>query len=803
MRVKKRNGDFENVSFDKVLKRMQMLSSKLNVDIYEISQKVCTRIYDGVCTSELDEFAAHICSSMIIEHPDYGVLASRIAVSNHHKATSPSFSETIHILYSNVDERGDTNPLVSKDLYEIVMKNKEKLNVYIDYKRDYEFDFFGFKTLERSYLMRVDGKIIERPQQMFMRVSLGIHGTDFKDALQTYDMMSQKYFTHATPTLYNSGTPRPQNSSCYLLHMNDDSIEGIFSSLHECAQISKYAGGIGIHIHNIRSKGSRIRGTNGKSSGIIPMLRVFNNCARYVDQAGRRPGSIAVYLEPWHGDIESFLDMKKNSGAEEERARDLFYAMWIPDLFMKRVQSNDTWSLMCPDQCPGLSDVYGDEFVSLYETYEKAGKYVKQVKAQDIWFKILESQIETGTPYILYKDAANSKSNQKNLGTIKSSNLCSEIIEYTSPDEISVCNLASICLPTFVKSEDGTPSYDFDKLHEISMIVTKNLNKVIDVNFYPVDKARVSNLKHRPIGIGVQGLADTFTLMRVAFDSPEARQLNRDIFETIYHGAVESSMTIARKRHEIILSKEKHDDYDLHLDYENIYDKFPGAYSSFDGSPASKGLLQFDLWNAESSRRYDWNMLKKDIMQWGLRNSLLLAQMPTATTSQIMGFNESTEPFTSNIYKRKTMSGEFILVNKYLIKDLIHLNLWNKNMKDQIVIAGGSIQNIADIPENIKVLYKTVWEIKQKMLIDQSADRGAFICQSQSLNLWMEDPNYQKLSSMHFYGWKTGIKTGIYYLRTRPKVKAQQVSIDPAILKVSESTVVNTQNEVECEACGA
>lgn len=1475
MRVLKRTGETENVSFDKVLNRIKNLSNELNVDVYDVSQKVCSRIYDLVKTSELDELAAHICSSMLIEHPDYGVLASRIIVSNHHKNTSPSFSETIQALYSNVEADGTASPLISEELYQVVMKNKEKLNSYLDYTRDYNFDYFGFKTLEKAYLMKVNGRVVERPQHMFMRVAIGIHGTDFKDALNTYDMMSKKYFVHATPTLFNSGTPRPQMSSCFLLAINGDSISEIFESLQECAMISKYAGGIGIHIHDIRAKGSRIRGTNGTSDGIIPMLRVYNNTARYVNQcftpdttvfskrgllrmdqvlpgdelvtidgmykpvnsvsikkvdksileirtkyslepikvtkehemyvissqsrglnfdviknrldkgivqpkyvaaselttddivgypiprdvidiaedtdfcrfygvmvgdghiskkqntnsyecgitlnmqskkdtftfctqfldtrnikfwvsndpikstvsvrwtvnmsklaidydflyknnekcihpkflslpdkkslalvqglietdgsnlkelyfhntskdvvmglryvllrlgvltsgyvkddvnnshtivrsdgstceivtrkkcyilripkhknitsvvqftpyekvgffefqgmlwsriseinsidysgnvydfnmmdnhnytvanfglvhnSGRRNGSIAVYLEPWHADVYDFLDLKKPHGHEEERARDLFYAMWISDLFMQRVKENGVWSLMCPDVCKGLADVWGDDFKALYEKYESEGKYVKQVKAQDLWFKILESQIETGTPYLVYKDAANMKSNQKNLGTIKSSNLCvapetmiltdkgyfpigelkdqevnvwngkefsttvvkqtgtsqklvtvsfdngmkirctpyhkfyvdgmdgvveannlqsgmriaqyltptingdenlnnaytqgvyaassqsndkqftlfgdkkqlvynmkerydhfttddrvdvylednakpkyfvpvnynlvskirwlegfidgcdglkavtsnieflkdlfymlqtlgitstisrvddihdvfgltmdpktlthlkdlgfdpksvhisdksigddesighivsvvdvedngevadtycfnepkehkgifngiltgqcSEILEYTSPDEIAVCNLASICLPTYVETDDqGIPRFNFEKLHEISKVVTKNLNKVIDKNFYPLQKAKVSNLKHRPIGIGVQGLADTFVLMRHAFESDEARELNRMIFETIYHGAVEESMEIAKKRHEIIKSPVKSNDTESFVEktmYLNMNEfdpkstsPYPGAYASFEGSPASQGQLQFDLWGVQPTPgRYDWDTLKEDIKKYGMRNSLLMAPMPTASTSQIMGYNECFEPFTSNLYKRKTMAGEFVVVNKYLIKDLMNLGLWNKDMKNKIIINEGSIQSIEEIPQHIRDLYKIVWEIKQKSLIDLAADRGAFVCQSQSMNLFVEDPDFKKLSSMHFYAWQKGLKTGCYYLRTRTKAKAQQFTIDPSLQKKQkeEAAVAAAAKKVVCtdEVC--
>jgi len=772
MRVIKRNGEFENVSFDKVLNRLKYLSDGIQIDICEIAQKVCGRIFDGVKTSDLDELAAHLCSSLLVIHPDYGRLASKIIISNHHKNTSPSFSETIHILYHN-----PTGPLVAREIYEIVQQHKEKLNSYIDYSRDYFFDYFGFKTLERSYLLKSGGKIVERPQHMWMRVALGIHKNDIKDALQTYDMMSQKYFTHATPTLFNSGTPRPQNSSCFLLSMRDDSIAGIYDSLKDVALISKYAGGIGIHMHQIRAKGSVIRGTNGISSGIVPMLRVFNNTARYVDQAGKRLGSIAVYLEPHHADIEQFLELRKNHGNEEERCRDLFLALWVPDLFMERVRDNATWSLMCPDQCPGLSDVWGEEFNKLYLSYEENGQYVKQVKAQDLWFKILESQIETGVPYICYKDAANRKSNQQNLGTIKSSNLCVEIMETSTPDEVAVCNLSSICLPTYVKN--GV--FDFEKLHEVAKIATKNLNKVIDGNYYPLEEARRSNLKHRPIGLGINGLSDLFMILRIPFESAEARELNKHIFETMYHGALEASMEIAKKRH---LSIQNNEPLAMMNEYEPFStSKYPGAYSSFNGSPVSKGILQFDMWGVQPSDRYDWQFLKDEIQKYGIRNSLLLAPMPTASTAQIMGFNESFEPITSNIFKRKTLSGEFIVVNKYLIKDLIELGLWSNEMKDRILLNDGSVQNIDEIPPELKELYKTVWEIKQKTLIDLSADRGAYICQSQSLNIFIEEPDYKKLTSMHFYGWSKGLKTGSYYIRTKPKAKTQQFTIDPDFAK--------------------
>ena len=775
MRVIKRNSEYEDVSFDKVLTRLKTLSSDLEVNVYELAQKVCSRIYDGVHTSELDELAAQMCSSLVLDHPDYGKLASRVIVSNHHKKTSPSFSETIQILWDNKDKQNVHNPLISKQLYDVVCKNKEKLNSYIDYTRDYDFDYFGFKTLEKGYLMKVNGKVVERPQHLFMRVSLGIHGQDIKDALQTYDLMSKKFFVHATPTLFNAGTPRPQCSSCYLVSMIDDSIEGIFDTLKDCALISKYAGGIGLHIHNVRSRNSIIKGTNGTSTGIIPMLRVFNNTARYVNQAGRRNGSIAIFLEPWHADIEPFLEMRKNHGAEEERARDLFYALWIPDLFMKRVQNNEMWSLMCPDTCKGLSDVYGEEFEKMYEEYESKGMYIKQVKAQDIWFKLMESQIETGVPYIGYKDHVNKKTNQKNIGIIKSSNLCMEICEVSKPDEIAVCNLASICLPTFIKRhDDGSLFFDFDNLHEITKVITKNLNKVIDINFYPVDKAQKSNMLHRPIGIGVQGLADVFVMMKYPFDSQEAKELNKLIFETMYHGALESSMELAKKF---------------------------GPYSSYKGCPLESGIFQFDMWGVKPSNRYDWNKLREDIKTNGVLNSLLIAPMPTASTSQIMGFNECFEPFTSNIYKRKTLAGEFILVNKYLIDDLKKLSLWNQDMRNKIIINEGSIQNIEEIPNDIKQLYKTVWEIKQKEIIDMAADRGPYICQSQSMNLFMEAPDFRKLSSMHFYAWQKGLKTGIYYLRSKAKAKTQQFTIDPRLTKLANVQQDNTNNV--CESCSA
>jgi ribonucleotide reductase alpha subunit len=812
MRVVKRSGETEDVSFDKVLNRLKKISGDIKIDTSEIAQKVCSRIYDGVKTAELDELAAYLCSSMSIENPEYGILASRIIVSNHHKNTSPSFSETINILYNTTDVHGNRSSSVSDEVFNIVNKYTEKLNSYIDYSRDYLFDFFGFKTLERSYLIKVNKKIVERPQHMWMRVAIGIHGDDIKEILQTYDLMSKKYFTHATPTLFNAGTNRPQLSSCFLSSMNDDSVEGIYESLKEMALISKYAGGIGIHIHQIRGKGSHIRGTNGISNGIIPMLRVFNNTSRYIDQAGKRQGSIAVYIEPWHTDVEAFLELKKNHGNEEDRCRDLFLALWVPDLFMERVKNDMKWSLMCPDQCRGLSDVYGDEFKELYEKYENEGKFIKQINAQELWFKILEAQIEQGVPYILYKDAANKKSNQQNLGTIKSSNLCAEIIIYSSPEETGVCNLASICIASFVEKEgngdDGKVIYNFEKLHETVKVITKNLNKVIDRNYYPIEKARVSNLRHRPIGIGVQGLADVFVQFRYPYESDEAKQLNKDIFETIYHGAVEGSMEISKKRAVIIKQMIADNNSDIskyvnEFEKEVINSKYVGAYSSFEGSPMSFGKFQFDLWGKEPSDRYDWNKLRKDVLQYGMRNSLLVSPMPTASTSQIMGFNESFEPFTNNIFQRKTLSGEFIVINKYLVKDLIQLGLWNKNMKDIIIFNNGSIQNIDNIPEDIKKIYKTTWEIKQKNIIDMSADRGIYICQTQSLNIFMEEPDFQKLSSMHFYSWAAGLKTGSYYLRTRPRAQTQQFTIDPEFVRNNNKKKCIEQNDGTCMLCSS
>ena len=823
MYVVKRDGTNEEVSFDKIIHRLKNVSNDLIINVHEVAQKVCSRIHDGVKTYELDEFASQLCSSLILDHPDYGKLASRLVISNHQKQTSPSFSETISILYDNYNFEGKHNPIISKELYEITMKNKEKLNDYINYERDYLIDYFGFKTLERAYLLRKDGKLIERPQHMWMRVALGIHGKDFKDALETYDLLSQKFFTHASPTLFNAGTPRSQMSSCFLLDV-EDSIKGIYENIGDCAQISKYAGGIGINVHDIRCKNSVIRGTNGKTDGIIPMLRVYNATARYVNQSSKRLGSIAVYIEPWHGDIMDWLDLRKNHGAEEERARDLFYAMWIPDLFMERVKNDEMWSLMCPDICKGLSTAYGDKFKELYTKYEKEGKYIKQIKAQTIWYKILEAQIETGTPYIAFKDAVNLKNNQQNIGTIKSSNLCIEINEFTSPDEIAVCNLASICLPMFVEYDNKTPVYNFEKLHYITKIITKNLNKIIDKNFYPVDKAWRSNTKHRPTGIGVQGLADTFIKMKMPFDSNEAKELNKKIFETIYHGSLESSMEISKKRKRLyeeinVLSTtglednmDKIKEIEEHLNMNEwerkLSKKFKGAYSTYEGSPISKGILQFDMWGIKpDSGLYDWDKLRLDIKENGVRNSLLVALMPTASTSQIMGNNEAFEAITSNLYKRKTLAGEFILANKHLVNDLIELKIWSPELKEKIMINNGSIQNIDEIPTNIKEIYKTVWEMKQKTIIDMAADRAPYVCQTQSMNLFVETPNPNLLTKMHFYSWSKGLKTGMYYLRTKPKASTQQFTIDPRKSKSNLVENINynttTEEPEDCINCGA
>ena len=745
MQVIKRNGKQEDVSFDKITARVKKLCYGLDqnyVDPIEIAKKVILGLFDGVTTSELDNLAAETAATMAAMHPDYALLAARIAVSNLHKNTDKSFSSTMEALFNYIDPKtGQKAGLISDETMKTIKENQDTLDSAIIYDRDYAFDFFGFKTLERSYLLRMQGKVTERPQHMLMRASVGIHGNDIESAIQTYNLMSEKWFIHATPTLFNAGTPKPQLSSCFLLSTTDDSIDGIFETLSRCAKISQSAGGIGLSIHNIRATGSYIKGTGGSSNGIVPMLKVFNDTARYVDQGGgKRKGAFAVYIEPWHADIFEFLDLKKNHGKEELRARDLFYAMWIPDLFMERVKEGGNWSLFCPNESPGLFDTHSGEFEALYHKYEKEGKARKTVKAQDLWFAILESQIETGTPYILYKDAANRKSNQKNLGTIRSSNLCTGILEYTSKDEVAVCNLASLALPKYV-NEDA--SFNFDKLYEITRVVTRNLNKVIDINYYPIPEARNSNMRHRPIGIGVQGLADAFIKMRFPFDSKEAKQLNKDIFETIYFAALTES---------------------------NIMAKEEGTYETYDGSPMSKGEMQFDMWGVSPSDRWDWNKLRKEIKKNGTRNSLLVAPMPTASTSQILGNNECFEPYTSNIYTRRTLSGEYIIMNKHLLNDLIELGLWDNEMKETLMAANGSIQNIDSIPSELKDLYKTVWEISMKTIIDMAADRGAYICQSQSLNLFVENPNFGKLSSMHFYAWQKGLKTGMYYLRSKAAV---------------------------------
>lgn len=753
MFVIKRNGKKESVKFDKVTARIEKLSYGLSrlVSPIDVAKKVIEGIYDGVSTSELDNLASEIAASLTTKHPDYALLASRIAVSNLHKNTTKSFSETMEQLYSYIDPKTKKwMPLIAEDVWEVVKTYSEILDSSIIYDRDFGFDYFGFRTLEKSYLLRLDGKILERPQHMYMRVAIGIHKERINDVIKTYDLMSERWFTHATPTLFNAGTPKPQMSSCFLLTMKDDSIDGIYDTLKQTAKISQSAGGIGISIHNIRATGSYISGTNGTSNGIIPMLRVFNDTARYVDQGGgKRKGAFAVYLEPWHADIFPFLELKKNHGKEEMRARDLFFALWISDLFMKRVEEGADWSLFCPNEAPGLSDVYGDEFVKLYEQYEREGRSRSTVKAQDLWFAIVESQIETGTPYLLYKDAANAKSNQKNLGTIKSSNLCTEILEYTSPEEVAVCNLASVALPKFV----ANGIFLFDKLYEIVYQMTINLNRIIDENYYPVPEAKNSNLKHRPIGIGVQGLADVFILLRMPYESDAAKKLNIEIFETIYFAAMTASKDIA---------------------------KVEGPYPSFPGSPLSKGIFQFDLWNVKPTERWDFESLRKEVIQYGARNSLLVAPMPTASTSQILGNNECFEPYTSNIYTRRVLSGEFIIVNKHLLNDLIELGIWNSEMKNKIIASGGSIQSISSIPDELKEIYKTVWEMKQRSLIDMSRDRGAFICQSQSLNLFVENPTVSKLSSMHFYAWKQGLKTGMYYLRTKAATQAIQFTVEKA-----------------------
>ena len=856
-KVIKRNGKKEAISFDKISKRLKNLGkdpnlgdTPLHINYTQLVQKICDRLYNGISTTLIDELTAQQCASLITTHPNYGVLASRILISNHQKNTSSSFFDVNDKLYHFKDINGDHHPIIKKEQYEFIKENKEELEKMIDYTRDYLIDYFGFKTLERAYLLRINGEILERPQHMWMRVAVCIHLGNLEKIKNTYDLMSQKYFTHATPTLFNAGTPRPQLSSCYLISMESDSIKGIYNTLGECASISKWAGCIGLHIHNIRSQGSHIRGTNGTSNGIVPMLRVFNNTARYVDQGGgKRAGSFAIYLEPWHGDIMEFLEMKKNHGDEEARARDLFYALWIPDLFMQRVSQNKKWTLMCPDKCPGLADCYGDEFTKLYEKYEKEGKGNISVSARDVWFKILDSQMETGTPYLLYKNACNKKSNQKNLGVIKSSNLCTEIIEYSDENETAVCNLASLGLSKFV--DETTPpfnnvtvyskdnckwcdlmkamlneknitfkeikikknkfdefkqqfevstlpllrhndkniggytdvlnilrsTFNYEKLHKVTKTVVENLNKVIDINFYPTPKTKTSNMRHRPIGLGVQGLADVFAMMNYPFHSDEAKIINKKIFQTIYHAALESSMEIAKASQQ---------------------------YSTFKGSPASQGILQFDMWEDFDKKdlsllNYDWEKLRQDIISNGLSNSLLVAPMPTASTSQILGNNECFEPFTSNIYVRRTLAGEFICVNKYLLNDLIRLGIWSEETKNDIIRNQGSIQDLSYVPKFIKEKYKIVWEIPMKHVIEMAADRGVYICQSQSMNLWMKNPNYKKLTSMHFFSWRKGLKTGLYYLRTEAKAAPQQFTIEPKMNSLNKSQ----EDDEECLMCGS
>ncbi|KIC96291.1 ribonucleoside-diphosphate reductase subunit alpha [Flavihumibacter solisilvae] len=775
MQVIKRNGRKESVKFDKITARIQKLSYGLSplVDVIDVAKKVIEGIYDGVSTTELDNLAAETAAALTTRHPDYALLASRIAVSNLHKNTEKSFSATMRKLHAYTDPvTGRPLPLLADDVMAIIEANAEVLDSTIIYDRDFGFDFFGFKTLEKSYLLRIDGKIAERPQHLYMRVAIGIHKNDLTQAIKTYHLMSERWFTHATPTLFNAGTPKPQMSSCFLLTMKDDSIDGIYDTLKQTAKISQSAGGIGLSIHNIRATGSYIGGTNGTSNGIIPMLRVFNDTARYVDQGGgKRKGAFAIYLEPWHADVFSFLDLRKNHGKEELRARDLFYALWIPDLFMKRVEENGDWTLFCPNEAPGLHECFGEDFVELYERYEREGRGRKTIKAQELWFAVLDAQIETGTPYLLYKDAANGKSNQQHLGTIKSSNLCTEIMEYTDANEVAVCNLASIALPRFV--HEG--NFDFDKLFEVTYQVTVNLNKIIDNNYYPVEEARTSNMRHRPIGLGIQGLADVFIMMRLPFESDLAALLNRNIFETIYFAAMTASNHLAITE---------------------------GAYESFQGSPLSKGLFQFDLWGVNASSRHDWESLRNEVMKHGVRNSLLVAPMPTASTSQILGNNECFEPYTSNIYTRRVLSGEFVIVNKHLLKDLVSLGLWNSEMKNRIIAANGSVQDISSIPENIRALYKTVWEIRQRTIIDMSADRGAFICQSQSLNLFVSSPTASKLTSMHFYAWKKGLKTGMYYLRTQAAAQAVQFTVDKTVAEIPQEGAVCTMQD-GCISCGS
>jgi len=860
MRVKKRDGTFQEIQFDKILTRVKKIGQQANVSINfsALVMKIIDQLYDGIPTTKIDELTAEQCATQSSQHPDYATLASYIIISNHHKNTDPSFTGVMRRLYEFRDNENKHTPLISQSTWNIIEKNADFLEKFVanHSRNDFLFDYFGFKTLERAYLMRINGVIQERPQYMWMRVSIGIHGGDITKACETFILMSEKYFTHATPTLFNAGTPRPQLSSCYLVAMEDDSLDGIFNTLKDCASISKWAGGIGLHIHNIRASGSLIRGTNGSSTGIVPMLRVFNNTARYIDQGGRRNGSFAIYIEPWHADIVEFLELKKNQGDEEQKARDLFYALWMPDLLMEKIKTNEDWCLFCPDECPGLADVYGAEFKELYEKYESEGRQKRKIKSRELWFKILDSQMETGTPYLCYKDAANTKSNQKNLGTIKSSNLCSEIIEYSDKNETAVCNLASIALNKFVRgsgsgsgsggggsgsgsvdADSEKPFFDYNHLHDVVRVITRNLNRVIDVNFYPTEKTRVSNLRHRPIGIGVQGLADVFFMLDLAFQSEEARAINRLIFETIYHAALTESNEMAKERSNyfaanptIVATQADDAALDISTDTKYLltceeYDKLckhsdtdlMGAYSSFIGSPTSEGIFQFDMWNVEPTPgRYDWDHLRKQVVRYGVRNSLLLSPMPTASTSQILGNNECFEPITSNIYMRRTLAGEFIMVNKYLMKEFIDLGIWNERVKNNIIANRGSVQQLSETlfpagkAQHIKNKYKIVWEMPMKQLIDMAAERGAFICQSQSLNLWLEEPNYNTLTSMHFYSWVRGLKTGIYYLRRKAKHQAQQFTIEPegdivggGVGNGNEGLGSNNNENDICEMCSS
>jgi ribonucleotide reductase alpha subunit len=821
MYVIKRSGNLEEISFDKILNRIKKLGQEVGINLNwtQLVIKIVNQLHDKITTTQIDELTAQQCASLSTIHPDYGILAGRIVISNNQKNTHPCFH--------NIVERLFNHSIVSQEFYDIVRNGGNYFEPMLDYSRDYLIDYFGFKTLEKSYLFKIGGQIVERIQHMWLRVAIEIHKNDYVAVKETYDLMSQKYFTHATPTLFNAGTNHTQLSSCFLQAMESDSLEGIYNTLKDCANISKWAGGIGLHIHNVRANNSYIKGTNGASCGIIPMLKVFNDTAKYVNQGGRRNGSFAIYLEPWHADIEDFLDLKKNHGDEDMRARDLFYALWVPDLFMERVKSNSDWCLFCPNECPGLANVYGAQFETLYLKYENEKKARKTILARDLWFKILDAQMETGTPYLLYKDAANMKSNQQNIGTIMSSNLCAEILQYSDDKETAVCNLASIGLPKFVN--ELTHEFDYELLHTVVKVVTSNLNKIIDNNFYPIDKACRSNLLHRPVGIGVQGITDVFILMDIAFHSHEAKEVNKLIFETIYHAALERSYELSNERYlDMLELKNKIKQNGRKINNEQPHhrlffetaesikynklkpiiaefelpDDLSGAYSSFVGSPASNGLLQPDLWAGDNantqiySDRYDWPLLKNSIKNRGLRNSLLVALMPTASTSQILGYNECFEPLTSNIYSRRTLAGEFVVVNKYLMNELIQIGQWNEQIKNNIIANKGSIQQLDFLSKHIKDKYKIVWEIPMKHLIDMSADRGRYICQSQSLNLWIEDPNYNSLTSMHFYGWKNGLKTGIYYLRRKAKHQAQQFTIEPSNKEKREEDNI-------CEMCSS